>query len=138
MDESQIAELCRRIYRKHQRALDLIYEYRPDLQEEIRHLLETLIKEKEAVDAQITDQEAKIASYPWGFYKEPAKRLVLSIESLSLVDGQIILKARYYASNNKSKIIYFEKHLALTSSYEKALFVVLDMLYGDIAKYIDI
>ena len=81
--------------------------------------------------------QAKIASYPWGFYKEPAKRLVLSIESLSLVDGKIILKARYYTSNNKSKIIYFEKHLALTSSYEKALFVVLDTLSWDIAKYID-
>jgi uncharacterized lipoprotein YmbA len=81
--------------------------------------------------------QAKIASYPWGFYKEPSKRLVLSIESLSLVDGQIILKARYYTSNSKSKIIYFEKHLALTSSYEKALFAVLNMLYGDIAKYID-
>jgi uncharacterized lipoprotein YmbA len=81
--------------------------------------------------------QAKIASYPWGFYKEPAKRLTLSIESLSLVDGQIILKARYYTSNKKSKIIYFEKHLALTSSYEKALFAVLGMLYSDIAKYLN-
>jgi hypothetical protein len=35
MSESEIAELCRRIYRKHQRALDLIYEHRPDLQSEI-------------------------------------------------------------------------------------------------------
>lgn len=41
--ESEIAELCRRIYQKHQRALDLIYEYRPDRQAEIREVLERLI-----------------------------------------------------------------------------------------------
>jgi hypothetical protein len=47
VSDSEIAELCQKIYRKHQRALDLIYEYRPDLQEEIRELLESLIKENE-------------------------------------------------------------------------------------------
>ncbi|HMN30082.1 MAG TPA: PD-(D/E)XK nuclease family protein [Caldilineaceae bacterium] len=41
--ESEIADLCRRIYRKHQRALDLIYEYRPDLQGQLYALLEELI-----------------------------------------------------------------------------------------------
>ena len=41
--ESEIAELCRRIYQKHQRALDLIYEYRPDRPAEIREVLERLI-----------------------------------------------------------------------------------------------
>lgn len=41
--DSEIAELCRRIYQKHQRALDLIYEYRPDRQSEIREVLERLI-----------------------------------------------------------------------------------------------
>lgn len=43
MDESEISELCRSIYRKHQRALDLIYEYRPDLQGIIRDYLVDLI-----------------------------------------------------------------------------------------------
>ncbi len=83
--------------------------------------------------------QAKIASYPWGFYKEPAKRLTLSIESLSFIDKQIVLKARYYMSNNKSRVIYFEKHSALTPSlsYDKALFVVLNMLYADIAKHLE-
>ena len=46
VSESEIAELCRKIYRKHQRALDLIYEYRPDLQEAFRELLESLIQEQ--------------------------------------------------------------------------------------------
>lgn len=45
VSESEIADLCRRIYRKHHRALDLIYEYRTDRQTEIRELLEKLIKE---------------------------------------------------------------------------------------------
>lgn len=41
---SEIEQLCKRIYHKHQRALDLIYEYRPDQQEAIRKILESLIK----------------------------------------------------------------------------------------------
>lgn len=43
VSESEIIDLCRKIYRKHQRALDLIYEYRPDQQEAIREKLENLI-----------------------------------------------------------------------------------------------
>jgi PD-(D/E)XK nuclease superfamily len=45
VSESDIAKLCRRIYRKHQRALDLIYEYRPDQQAELREILEALVRE---------------------------------------------------------------------------------------------
>jgi hypothetical protein len=45
MSESQIAELCRQIYRKHQRALDLIFEHRPDAQSEISALLRQLVAE---------------------------------------------------------------------------------------------
>lgn len=45
VSESEIAYLCRRIYRKHQRALDLIYEYRPDQQADIRELLERIVRE---------------------------------------------------------------------------------------------
>jgi hypothetical protein len=44
VNESEIAELCRKIYRKHQRALDMIFEYRPDRQAAIRDLLEELIR----------------------------------------------------------------------------------------------
>lgn len=35
MTDSEIAELCRKIYGKHKQALDLIFEHRPDLQSEI-------------------------------------------------------------------------------------------------------
>jgi len=41
---SEIAELCQRIYKKHQRALDLIYEHRPDPQAAIRNMVIDLIK----------------------------------------------------------------------------------------------
>jgi len=37
--DSEIAELCRRIYRRHQRAVDLILEHRPDLQQQIHDYL---------------------------------------------------------------------------------------------------
>lgn len=46
LSESEIAELCRRIYRKHQRALDLIYEHRPDLQSELQEICEQLVREQ--------------------------------------------------------------------------------------------
>ena len=45
MGESTIEELCQRVYSKHQRALDLIFEYRPDRQSEIRGILERLIRD---------------------------------------------------------------------------------------------
>jgi hypothetical protein len=45
VSDSEIAELCRRIYRKHQKALDLIFEQRPDQQAEIRDLLEKIVRE---------------------------------------------------------------------------------------------
>ena len=44
VEDSRVAELCRQIYQKHKRALDLIYEHRPDVQAEIRNLLEVLIE----------------------------------------------------------------------------------------------
>lgn len=42
--ESEIAKLCQKIYRKHQKALDFIFEYKPDLQVQIRQHLEELIE----------------------------------------------------------------------------------------------
>ena len=50
VNESEIAELCRKIYRKHQRALDMIFEYRPDRQAAIREILEDLIRAEEQLE----------------------------------------------------------------------------------------
>lgn len=45
--ESDIAELCRGIYRKHKRALDLIFEHRPDLQTQIAEFLQELVRARD-------------------------------------------------------------------------------------------
>lgn len=45
MPDSDIAQLAQRIYKKHHRALDLIFEHRPDLQADLRSFLENMIAE---------------------------------------------------------------------------------------------
>lgn len=44
VSESEIAELCRRIYKKHKLALDLIFEHRPDEQAAIIEFIRNLIE----------------------------------------------------------------------------------------------
>ncbi len=46
VSNSEIAELCRKIYQKHQKALDLIFEHRPDLQSDLAEVLRGLIEGK--------------------------------------------------------------------------------------------
>jgi hypothetical protein len=58
VSESEIAELCRKIYRKHQRALDLIYEYRPDQQESIREILENLVQAEDSLELDHTSKSS--------------------------------------------------------------------------------
>ena len=43
LTDTPIAQLCQEIYRKHKRALDLIFEHRPDRQDVIRRFLEELV-----------------------------------------------------------------------------------------------
>lgn len=45
--ESEITKLCRRIYGKHQRAFDLIYEHRLSRQKAIRNVTKLLIEQKQ-------------------------------------------------------------------------------------------
>jgi hypothetical protein len=49
VSESEIAELCRQIYRKHRRALDLIFEHRPDATAAMSEYLQALTSESERV-----------------------------------------------------------------------------------------
>lgn len=46
VSDSEIADLCWKIYRRHQRALDLLFEYRPDLQSEIADYLVALVEQE--------------------------------------------------------------------------------------------
>lgn len=43
--DSEIIALCRKLYRQHKQALDLIYEHRPDLQSDLQELLESMIED---------------------------------------------------------------------------------------------
>jgi hypothetical protein len=45
MSESDIAQLCREIYKQHRQAIDLIYEHRPDLRSDIEEILGNIIEE---------------------------------------------------------------------------------------------
>ncbi|MBD2112546.1 MULTISPECIES: PD-(D/E)XK nuclease family protein [Cyanophyceae] len=45
MSESDIAELCRKIYKEHRQAIDLIYEHRPDMRSDVEACLTQLIQE---------------------------------------------------------------------------------------------
>jgi len=44
MENSEIQEICRKIYSRHKKALDLIFEYKPDLLMEINECLTEIIK----------------------------------------------------------------------------------------------
>ncbi len=44
MENSEIQEICRKIYKKHKKALDLIFEYKPDLLMGINECLTEIIK----------------------------------------------------------------------------------------------
>jgi hypothetical protein len=64
--ESEIVELCRQIYRKHKTALDLIYEHRPDRQNEIVSLLERLVTEQEGLQLDdVSKTKIKFAVTDW-------------------------------------------------------------------------
>jgi hypothetical protein len=45
VSDSEIAELCRKLYREHRQALDLIYEHRPDRQYDMFEMLKQLVEE---------------------------------------------------------------------------------------------
>ena len=49
MGDSEIARLCRQIYQKHQRVIDLIYEHRPEPSAAIRNLLVRLIRDADGL-----------------------------------------------------------------------------------------
>lgn len=66
VENSEVVELCQRIYQRHRRALDLIYEHRPDLQAEIREFLESLIASTDDIEPDISSKGyVRFAYRPW-------------------------------------------------------------------------
>jgi hypothetical protein len=59
VSDSEIAELCRKLYREHQQALDLIYEHRPDLQYDLSEMLKELIVETAPTAGLVLDHSTK-------------------------------------------------------------------------------
>lgn len=49
MEESEVQVLCEKLYKKHQKALDLIYKYRPDIYSDVQSILEEIIDENPAL-----------------------------------------------------------------------------------------
>ena len=60
---SRIEELCQKIYRKHQKALDMIYEYRPDLQSDIFSFLVEFIENNDSITLDYSTKSS-IRFYP--------------------------------------------------------------------------
>lgn len=53
--DSEIARLSQQIYRKHQRAIDLIFEHRPDIKAEIKTIVDDLVGSE--ADLMLTEEE---------------------------------------------------------------------------------
>lgn len=66
MAEPEIATLCRRIYRKHKRVLDLIYEYRTDFQDTLRaHIEEKINANPDLVLEHSVKNEIRFTPVAW-------------------------------------------------------------------------
>jgi hypothetical protein len=55
VDDPEIEALCRQVYQKHHRALDLIYQYRPDRQARLQGFLESLVRDAGGFDLDTRD-----------------------------------------------------------------------------------
>lgn len=64
MPDSDIAQLAQKIYKKHQRALDLIFEHRPDLQIELWDYLEQIIAQQEPLLHAVSSSKTRIRFFP--------------------------------------------------------------------------
>jgi len=50
MEESEVQELCEQLYKKHKKALDLIFKHKPDVYSDIRDVLEELIDANDSLE----------------------------------------------------------------------------------------
>jgi hypothetical protein len=64
--DSEIAELCRRIYRQHRQAMDLIIEHRPDRQGAVAEILKELIEQRPELELDhAAKQKTQFAVREW-------------------------------------------------------------------------
>ena len=92
VEDSEVHEICRRIYQNHRRALDLIFEYRPDRAAEV----------SQSIQSYITSQEDLI---PISFNKTYLKFLPKAMDiPIIRHEGQIILT---WLLENRNKKVQF-------------------------------
>jgi GNAT superfamily N-acetyltransferase len=91
VSESEIADLCQQIYRKHQRALDLIYEYRTDQQAAIQDILVNLISEQPKLELDHTSK-----SYIRFAVKEWDAPILLQGEGWTLSKRMLLFEFKNY------------------------------------------
>lgn len=64
--DSEIVELCRRIYRQHRQAMDLIIEHRPDRQGAVAEILRELVEQRPELELDhATKQKIQLAVREW-------------------------------------------------------------------------
>ena len=63
MEDSEIAQLCRKIYWQHKEALDLIYEHRPDLEAEVFEVIKEIVRKTSSTLKQV------VIDHSWFFIK---------------------------------------------------------------------
>jgi len=93
--ESEVERLCKQIYKKHQYALDLIFQHKPDLQKEISDHLDSLIK---GSDQTISDNTSK--SYI-GFTTPTLDELIPKISEGWTASKRILI---YEFDNSKDRL----------------------------------
>jgi hypothetical protein len=103
VSDSEIAELCRKIYRKHKQALDLIFEHRPDLQ------LEFSEKLKEIANQHLESHQIILGNYAKNyvnFYPKEWEGLPILFHFLNLPDRLLIQLFIFSGDNSLRKLIH--------------------------------
>lgn len=132
---SELEQLCHRIYKKHQKALDLIYEYRPDLQSEIYEFMTGLISENEHLHLD-SSSKSYIRFFPNAWSKSSvllqgegwiSSNQILAFEiqnypnslklSLYIGPGEKKVRERLYAMVKRHMDIFKPSRRQLTSMY---------------------
>ena len=103
VSNSEIAELCQKIYKKHKQALDLIFEHRPDLQSELSEKLKEIANQNIEFHQLIPGNFAK--SYI-DFYPREWEGLPIVFHFLNLPDRLLIELFIFPGDNSIRKLIH--------------------------------
>jgi hypothetical protein len=133
MSDSEVAELCRKIYKKHKQSLDLIFEHRPDLQLEISERITDFVNEyiashnlyvkrwsKKYID--FGDKEWDNKKLPLAFHLENGNSYLLTRLLIRPYDDKNVRERIHQISRENSKV-FKNKRLTnqWTTIYQKTI-----------------